>query len=221
MKVLSILPLLLASSASANLITNNSFETPVVPAGNFTNFANGSTAITGWTVVGPQASVVSNTYTSAGIVFNAQDGIQWLDLTGDVSNTVEGVQQTVTTSPGTMYTLSFYLGNVYNPGGFYGTTSTVVVRLGGISGTSLGSFTNNSTTPGTQVWRQFSTSFTATGTSTIIDFLNGDPGTDNSNGLDNVDLVVSGTAVPEPGSILLLGAGLAVVLWRRRAVPFA
>jgi hypothetical protein len=206
-------------SAQANLITNGSFETPVVPTGFFTNFFSGSTGITGWTVVGREASIVSNTYFSECCIFPAEDGKQWLDLTGDVSNTVEGVQQTVATTAGTQYDLSFWVGNIFDPGGIYGTTSTVDVRLGGLNGTLLGAFTNSSTTKGTQVWEQFSTSFMATGSSTTLDFLNADPITDNSNGLDNVVLTAAGTsAVPEPAMLPLLGIGIAgLVLLRRRA----
>jgi hypothetical protein len=197
------------SLLQANLITNSSFETPVVPVGIFTNFLSGSTGITGWTVVGPEASVVSTSFTSFGILFPAEDGSQWLDLTGDGSNAVEGVQQAVATSPGTRYTLSFWVGNVFNPGGIYGTTSTVNVRLGGISGTLLGAFTNSSTTTGTQTWQQFTTSFTATGSSTTLDFINGDPRTDNTNGLDNVVLLASGkSVVPEPATLSLLMVGI-------------
>jgi PEP-CTERM motif len=59
--------------------------------------------------------------------------------------------------------------------------------------------------------------FTATGSSTTIDFINNDLATDNSNGLDNVDLEVSGTAVPEPAMLPLIGFGLAwFALFRRR-----
>jgi hypothetical protein len=43
----------LVSVEATTLITNGSFESPVVPVGSFTNFASGSTGITGWTVVGP------------------------------------------------------------------------------------------------------------------------------------------------------------------------
>ena len=205
-------------SAQADLITNGSFETPLAPAGFFTNFGTGSTNITGWTVVGPEASIVSNTFVSECCSFPAQDGKQWLDLTGDLANSVEGVQQTVPTIAGTTYDLSFWVGNIFDPGGAYGTTSTVDVRLGGINGTLLGAFTNDSTTTGTQVWEQFTTSFVATGSSTTLDFLNGDPSNDNANGLDNVQLVVGTSAVPEPAMLPLLGVGvIGLALLRRRA----
>jgi uncharacterized membrane protein len=63
-----------ASAARANSIVNGSFETPLVPPGSFTNFITGSTGITGWTVVGPEASIVSGSYASIGFTFPAEDG---------------------------------------------------------------------------------------------------------------------------------------------------
>jgi hypothetical protein len=194
--------------AQANLITNGSFETPVVPAGSFTNFGSGSSLITGWTVVGPGASVIGGTFHQECCNFPAEDGVQWLDLTGDSLNAVEGVQQTVATTVGTEYNLSFWVGNIFDPNGIFGTTSTVNVRLGGLGGSLLGTFTNSSTTTGTQVWQQFTTSFTATGSSTTLDFLNADPGNDNSNGLDNIALTAVATGVPEPGTLSLIGFGI-------------
>lgn len=170
---------------AVNLVLNGSFEAPVVPAASFTSFARGSSGITGWTVVGgigTSVSVINRLYTSGGFSFPSQDGAQWLDLTGLVVNQVEGVQQTVPTTAGARYLLSFWIGNV-GPG--YGTTSTVEVDVNGVS---AGSFTNS--TPATTLrWQQFSFSFTATGTSTTLAFLNKDPAGDNSNGLDNVSLV--------------------------------
>jgi hypothetical protein len=57
----------------------------------------------------------------------------------------------------------------------------------------------------TQVWEQFTTSFLATSSSTTLEFLNEDPLSDNSNGLDNV-VVTPGSVVstPEPSTLLLL-----------------
>src|SRR5580704_14235100 len=72
----------------ADSITNGSFESPVVPVGGFTNFGNGSVLIPGWTVIGAPGgvSIVSGSFTQNGISFPAEDGAQWLDLTGDGTN---------------------------------------------------------------------------------------------------------------------------------------
>jgi len=194
---------LLALPARANLISNGSFETPQVPVGGFTNFTNGSTGITGWIVVGPEASIVSTSYVSFGLKFPAEDGNQWLDLTGDVSNTVEGVEQTIVTTPGATYDLSYFVGNQVNPGGPYGTTSAVDVL---VNGTKIQEAVNSMGAGGTsQVWEQFSTSFVATSSSTSIEFLNEDPRTDNTNGLDNIVLVqgASPSTVPEPSTFIM------------------
>ena len=109
--LLAIVMILAVKDARANLITNGSFEMPVVPVGNFTNFLTGSALITGWTVTGPEVSVVSGTFTQSGFTFPAQNGNQWLDLTGgEGTNSFEGVVQTVSTTPGTNYDLSYWVG---------------------------------------------------------------------------------------------------------------
>ena len=211
--------LLVAPLANANLITDGSFETPVVPVGGFTNFPMNSTIPgTSWIVFGPQASIVSGSFFSNGIHFPAPDGSQWLDLTGDLSNRMEGVTQTVATSPGVTYDLSYYVGNVVDPTGFYGMTSTISVLVNGtVIQTSMNS---GGAGTATQTWEQFSTNFVATGTTTTIGFRNDDPLTDNSNGLDNVVLNAAGgpPTVPEPSTLLLLGSGLAGlggIVWRK------
>jgi hypothetical protein len=201
----------LSSAHAVSLITNGSFETPTVPPGPFSNFLSGSSAITGWTVFGPAVSIVSGSFGGGGFSFPAQDGIQWLDLTGPTSGPVEGVEQTVTTTPGQTYNLSFYVGNV--SGGVFGTTSTVGVL---VNGSLLATRTNS--TPGTTLnWELFTVPFTAASASTLIGFENLDPPGDDSNGLDNISLVLAPTnAVPEPGTLTLFGTALAGFGFLRR-----
>jgi Protein of unknown function (DUF642)/PEP-CTERM motif len=202
-----------ASALGANLLTDGSFETPAVPSGGFMNFGTAAT-LDGWTVVGPQVSIVSGSFTQNGISFLAEDGTQWLDLTGDGSNRSEGVQQSVATVPGQTYTLSFWVGNVNNVGGIFGTTSSVDLLL---NGAPDGTFTNSCTTcTAAQAWEQFTTSFVASGTTTLLTFLNEDGPTDNSNGLDNVVLTGKAAAVPEPATLGLLTLGLVGLVRARR-----
>ena len=205
-----------SASASANLITNGSFESPVVPIGSFTNFSPGSNLLTGWAVVDNSVSVVSGDFAQLGISFPAQDGAQWLDLTGFGVNSVEGVAQTIPTTIGHTYRLSFYVGNV--SGSVFGVASTIDTFLnGGLA------FTDTNDTPGTtQNWEQFIHEFVADSALTTILFRNADAASDNSNGLDNIVLLDLGRvgvpAVPEPGALGLLALSVAGVgLMRTRA----
>jgi hypothetical protein len=207
---LTVLAAFTVADARANLLTNGGFNLPVADPDTFVDYGPGSTGITGWTVVGPGGvSLVANDYMQ-GIIFPSDEGANWLDLTGDGYNEdTEGVTQTVTTIVGDQYTLSFAVGNVYDPGGLFGTTSTADVSANGVS---LGAFENSCTAcTTTQEWQPFSTTFVATSISTPIQFLNGDPSGDNTNGLDNVVLLDDGKApVPEPSSLwlALLSVGL-------------
>ncbi|HLY17145.1 MAG TPA: DUF642 domain-containing protein [Bryobacteraceae bacterium] len=194
-------PLLTHSAYGAKLIRNGGFEKPAVSAGSYQVYSEGET-FTAWKVVGAAGNVaiVSGTFEQDGFTFPAVAGSQWLDLTGN-SNTVTGVQQTVPTTAGTAYTLTFYVGNIYDPGGIFGTTSTVNVL---VNGTQVYTATN---TKGNglakQVWQKFTTTITAVSAHTTIAFMNGDPSNDTSNGLDQVSLVVEAAdqpAVEQTGS---------------------
>ena len=89
-----------------------------------------------------------------------------------------------------------------------------------IDGGALQGFTNSSTagtSPGGNGinFQLFTTTFTATGTSTLIAFSNGTPVGDNYAGLDDVSLI----AVPEPTTwaMMILGFfGLGTTLRHRR-----
>jgi hypothetical protein len=174
------------AGAATKLVKNGGFEKPTV-GGTFLVFATGQ-SFSGWTVVGASGDVgiVAGTFSQNGYTFPAKAGKQWLDLTG-LDQAATGVEQTVKNlAPGSPYTLSFAVGNVSNPGGIFGTTSTVDVL---VDGTPLMTAVNTKgagTT--TQVWKKFTKTFLAPATTATITFINGDPPTDTNNGLDAVAL---------------------------------
>lgn len=203
---------------AANLIVDGSFEDPTVTAGSFTLFSTGQTFGAGapWTVVGVgggNVGIVSTTFVQNGISFLAENGNQWIDLTGITQSPAEGVQQTIATTIGQQYSLSFYVGNVNNVGGIFGTTSTVDVD---INGSQILAAENSCTTcTSTLTWQLFTTTFTASSASTVLAFLNGDPSNDTSNGLDNITV----NATPLPAALPLFATGLGAMGlfgWRRK-----
>ena len=199
-----------AGAQAANLIQNGSFESPIVGAGGYAIVGAGN-SFTGWDVVGVgNVAPISGTFSGFGATLNAQDGAQWIDMTG-ATTTGAGIQQSVSTAPGQVYRLSFWVGNIASGG----STSKIDVK---VDGATLFSATNSTLTPGAFVWERFSTTFTATGSTTTLAFFNGDPSGDDNNGLDNISLAA---AVPEPATwalmILGFGGAGAVVRSRRRS----
>jgi len=174
------------AARASNLIVDGGFESPVVPSASYTLFDLGQ-EFSKWEVVGKQGNVaiVSGSFTQNGFIFLAHSGKQWLDLTG-TSNTPTGVEQKVLTSPGRVYQLKFWVGNVYDPGGIFGTSSRVHVYVDGLLLTTALNTAGKGTD--TQVWRGFAVKFTAKTSETTITFINGDPADDTSNGLDDVSL---------------------------------
>lgn len=214
---------LLAAGAAKAQVANGGFETPEVPRGSFTDFVVGSVAIPGWTVIGPAGtvvSIVSTAFVQNGVAFQSQSGVQWLDLTGNGSNQSEGVSQTLSTIAGHLYEVSFFVGNTTG-GSIFGTTSTVNL---GINGVQSFAAVNSLANPTGLSWQQFVYGFVATGSSTTLSLSNGDPGGDNSNGLDGITLADKGpvvSPVPEPETYAMMLAGLAALglaSRRRKAV---
>jgi|HubBroStandDraft_4_1064222.scaffolds.fasta_scaffold596458_1 hypothetical protein len=200
-KILAVAGLLIQGAFGANLIKNGSFEKPVIPAGTFTNFDTGTASLTGWQVVGAtgNVSIVSTTNAGGGFTFPAAAGQQWLDLTGDGSNGATGVQQTVATTAGTAYTLTFYVGNPNDPGGPLGTTSTLNVF---VNGTQTFSITNLAGAGLTSIfWQKYTTTIVAASSETTLAFMNGDGPADNTNGLDGITLVEQKAAPDQPDTL--------------------
>jgi hypothetical protein len=196
-----------ASPARANLIINGSFEAPIVPIGGFTDFLAGSTAITGWVVVGVDSSVINKSFLQSGITFQPQDGDQWLDLSGATSNSKSsGVRQDIATTIGQAYVLSFYVGSATDNALFFPATVDL-----SINGDARVSYTNSTAPTDRLDWQLFTTQFTATSTTTSLTFFNGSAVNNFLSALDNVS-VIPVAAVPEPASAALLGIGVAVVV---------
>jgi hypothetical protein len=204
-------------AAWANLILDGSFETPAVGAGSYVDYGPG--AMGPWTVVGNDVLLINTTYTepSNGILaFNAEDGNQSLDLTG-AGNTSpnDGVEQTIATTPGTQYVVSFWVGAALsnNGSGYYSDPATDLL----IDGGPAQSFTVKPTDSGYVTWQEFASTFTASGPTTTIEFQNGTVPITALAGLDNVSV----NAVPLPvaaygGFALITGLVMARKLPRLR-----
>ena len=208
-----------AAQARANLISNGSFEEPVVPVGSFSDFPAGSMALTGWTVVGIDSAVVSTSFKQLGITFNAEQGNQWIDLSGITSTAQSsGVSQTIATTIGDAYLLTFYVGSTTDAGHTTFFPSTVDLS---IDGGARVHYTNTDTPPTTFVdWKLFTVDFMATTSMTNLQFLNGDASNNNVTALDNIQLVdVSSAApIPEPSTLALSSVlvGVLGVVWSCR-----
>jgi hypothetical protein len=194
----------IAERAMADFITNGSFENTAnfVPiAGDDAMSLNpGATNITGWTVINAELAWIgpSNPFR-----VSASDGQYFLDLTGyHDSSPYGGITQTISTTPGATYALSFDLGStiLYNANGTAGITATA------------GSTTQNFffTTNLTNAWQNETMSFTAASNSTEIKLigLSADP---SHIGLDNVSVSQSAPApTPVPSSLAMLAGAAAV-----------
>ena len=186
LKLLVVYLVLMAATPvlAANLIVNGSFENPTVPSGSYINYLGGSTAITGWTVVGVDSSLVSGTFMQSGITFEAQDGTQWIDLAGVTSNSMtSGVTQNIPTTIGQSYVVTFYVGSTTDNSIFFPATVDL-----SINGGARVHYTNPNPGTGMLNWELFTVNFTATSGTTNLAFLNGDASNNYETPLDNVSV---------------------------------
>jgi choice-of-anchor C domain-containing protein len=181
----------MASATPVNLVQNGSFETVAkqtttfesVPAGN-------STAISDWTVVTPALysdSGRSSVDITSKRYFNAEDGKYSIDLAGS-TGTPGGIYQSVATTPGVEYSLSFWSGvNGYQKPGKKHSMAVSV------NGSSLD--TVQAVSAGLPVnWVENTVTFIASSTTSQVEFADATP-KDKQQGptVDNVSLV----AVPD------------------------
>lgn len=162
-------------SAGANLVVNGSFESPS-QASAVTEYSAGSTDMPGWTVGGNSVDLVGSSY------FQAEDGNQSLDLSGSTSGSVS---QTVTTAPGSDYTLTWYMAGNPNCGQ---PVKTMQVSWDG-QVVATRTFDTSTTTATSMGWTEEQLNVQATGTSSVLEFTDATPDASQCGAtLDNVSL---------------------------------
>jgi PEP-CTERM motif-containing protein len=209
------------TSASANLVTNGSFETFTGTFGGDggAQLVPGSTTLTGWTVEGGEIAVLKtpNIYN-----LTAADGVNFMDLTG-YTNTgfPKGVSQSLSgLAVGSTYAFSMELGIRNGACVSGGNNCHGPIQASASIGATSQIFTEDSNAPGNN-WGTFGFNFIATTPTMALTILGRNvPAGNEFLGLDDVSVnlaavpgpmpVPGTTAVPEPETYILMVAGLGI-----------
>jgi choice-of-anchor C domain-containing protein len=199
--------LLVAGSAQAAAIVNGGFaDGEIAPNGSFQTVGVSTGVIPGWSVVSGNVDWIRGYCQSSD-----GDGFS-VDLNGDAPG---AIAQTIATVAGQTYHLTFDMSANPDIGS---DTRVILANTGGDPTTFTYSFTVGPNSRSSMNWVSQSLDFTATGSSTQIEFASGS--TDQccyGAAIDNV--AISGGAVPEPASwaLMLTGFfGMGSVLRRQR-----
>jgi large repetitive protein len=173
------------SAASTDLVVNGSFENPSIWKGNpFVTYYAGSTAMPGWTVGGNSVDLTGENY------WDAEDGDQSVDLSGYAPGSVS---QTISTTPGANYTLTWYMAG--NP--ICGQPVKTMHVLWNGTLVDSPSFDDSGHSVTSMGWTQEQLNVTATGASSVVEFADATPDMSRCGStLDNVSLVPAVIAPP-------------------------
>ncbi len=191
------------SVGSANLIVNGSFEDGTFDGNSSTSFnavATGGTKITGWV-----ATQQGCDWHQAVEFKPAYDGYRMVDLTR--GTLLGGISQTFSTSIGSSYEVNFYMAA---PKIGFQEPRTAKATVAG----NTYQFSTPSSSEYFLEWSKKTFTFTAVATQSTLEFIGNGQFQYWGPVIDNVSI----EAVPEPASIAALGAGLALLLRRRKVV---
>ena len=184
--------------SGANLLVNGGFETPVInPSGYLQVNLGGEPGGFGWTVSTNSVDIVENGL--FGMTATFTEGVQGLDLIG--LGSTGGIAQVINTTPGLTYYLQFrYSDNPFNADA----SGANFFVMDGFTTLLSGTVTHSNATPGNFSWKGYYGTFIATGTNATVSFDAVAGGGSGGIFLDRVAV----DQVPEPSTIVLMGAGL-------------
>lgn len=191
----------LPAFAATNLVTDGSFESASVAAGSYALY--GGSSLVGWTALPGDTLEVRNA-----LVGTAKDGNNFVELDSTHNSSM---LTTIDTTVGQTYSLSFWYSgrpssatsNSAFPSGHVPASSDGLTVNYGSGTVAVHSPTD---TTDDNLWRQFTATFTATGTSTALMFAA--TGKDDGYGSSLDDVSVNAIGVPEPTSPAMMAAGL-------------
>ena len=204
---------LVAVSADAALLTNGSFEAG--PTDNNPGFHRGAPAPDGWSTLSGYETpdIISAGYTQGGppflVLLGAEDGSRFLDMNG--ASPIGGLFQDVSgLTPGSTATLSFYWSRwAQNSAG-----SLVASLIDPTTMLTLATKTDtvpfdNTVTQSSWMLDSFTALVPLSGIVRVEFTANSGSSDRGAPGLDNVKLVTSVVATPEPAHMILFGLAVA------------